>query len=571
MYVGKFMKFWLYIKPYKYQAFLGFIFKIFEAGFELMIPLIMANIIDKGIINGDTDYILRQGVILVSFSTLGYLCALVCQYYASVTSQSVGTKLRTDIYHKINTLTISQTEKFGASSLVTRVTGDVIQIQQAIAMTIRLTSRAPFLIMGALVLAFLLNKNLTYIFVVGAVILAIFMTLITLFALKKHTVLQKILDKLTLSVRETIEGSRVIRAFSKQSYHIDNFEKELKEQCTKQIMVGKIQSLSNPMTYLIVNICILLIVYQGGLQVSIGNLSQGEVIALVNYMTQILLALIVYTNVMTLYNKAGVSYKRVKELLNDEDTNHYGFEQVSIDEIAISFNGVSFGYENNYVIHNLSFDVLDGESIGIIGGTGCGKSTIIKLINRFYNCNEGIIKIHGDDITTIDNDSLRNMISYVPQESILFSGTIASNLKMAHSSASNDEMLDALKKAQAGDFVLNDQDLLKVVEQGGKNLSGGQRQRVCIARALIKNSNILILDDSSSALDNLTERHLKEVLNNIDCTKIFVSQKVSTIRELDKIIVLDKGRITGIGKHDFLLESCDVYKEIYSSQNKEVS
>lgn len=566
------MKLWDFIRPYKYHAFFGFLFKIIEAILELMIPLIIALIIDKGIVQGDSTLIMNYGLLLIGCSTTGYICALICQYFASYTSQSVGTKIRTELFHKINTLSLYQVDTIQRSSLVTRITGDIIQIQQAIAMTIRLTSRAPFLIVGSLILSFLLSPQLTSIFIVGAIILIISMTFITVYSLKQYTVIQKIVDRLYHLVKETIEGNRVIRAFSKQTYQKEGFDQVLKDHCNKQIHVGMIQDLSNPLTYFIVNVCILCIVYQGGLQVQIGNLTQGEVIALVNYMTQILLALIVYTNVMTLYNRAGVCHKRVMEVLHLEDEIEEGvLDVVENNEVLLSFNNVDFGYTNKDILSAISFDVNKGESIGIIGSTGCGKSTLVKLIQRFYDYKRGAIYLYGKELKEYSKQSLHDFIGYVPQINALFSGTIRSNLLMKNKDASNEMMVDCLTKAQAKDMIDGFKDGIDtVVEQGGMNFSGGQRQRICIARALMNNPKLLILDDSSSALDNVTERNLKLVLNGLDCTKIIISQRVSTIKDLDKIIVMEQGRIESIGSHDVLMKQCKIYQEIYSSQNKEV-
>lgn len=562
---------WYFIKPYKFQTCIGFIFKIIEAFLELMIPLVIARIIDVGIIQGDKDFILSQGLLLIVLSTCGYLSALVCQYYASITSQSVGTKIKTKLYHKINHLSISDIDGLNKGSLVTRITSDIIQIQQAIAMTIRLTSRAPFLIIGSLVLAFLLSPRLTFIFIIGAIVLALFMTFITVYALKQYTILQRFVDTLYTYVKETLEGNRVIRAFSRQQYQKEKFDEVLSKHCKKQIFVGKIQSLSNPMTYLIVNVCIISIIYYGGIQVQIGSLSQGEVIALVNYMTQILLALIVYTNVMTLYNRAGVSYKRVFEVLNMEPSLVSGNEEiVENNEAMITFDHVSFGYNDKNVLHHVSFSIMVGQSVGVIGSTGSGKSTLVKLINRFYDTKSGEVRIYGKDIKQLNLTSLRNMIGYVPQVSTLFTGTIKSNVLMGAKQSSDEEVIASLEHAQAKEMIEQfELGIETKIEQGGKNLSGGQRQRVCIARALIKNASLLILDDSSSALDNVTEKNLKNYLDTLQCTKLIISQRISAIRDLDRIIVMDKGCIESIGSHEQLMQHSRVYQEIFESQNKE--
>lgn len=565
------MKLLKYIKSYWLPAIIGFIFKIAEAFLELMVPLVMADIIDIGIKNNDKNYILIKGAILVGLAGGGYLFALVCQYYASVTSQSVGTELRNDMYHKINNYDHRNLDKFGTPTLVTRLINDVVQIQLAIAMTIRLTSRAPFIMFGSLVLAFFISGSLASIFVIGAIILAVVMFLITLISMPYFNRIQKKLDQISLIVRENLNGIRVIRAFASQKKEISKFTNETKKQKDIQVKVGKIQALLNPLTYLIVNVAIVLIIYFGGIKVNVGELSQGEIIALVNYMNSILLALVVFANVMSIYNKAGASYSRIVEVLetNPTITNEGKLTCWQDNLPCIEFRNVSFAYEKKNVLNNLNFRIEKGQVIGIIGGTGAGKSSLINLIGRFYDVSSGEILINGRLIEEYNVHSLRSFIGYVPQHTNLISGTIRENLKLSNKSADDKLLLWALKIAQATELVEEkEKGLDTYIEQGGKNLSGGQKQRLAIARALVKQPEILILDDSSSALDYATDYKLRQELKKLSMTQIIVSQRVASIEKADKIIVLYHGEIVGFDCHDKLMKNCKIYQEIYDSQHQ---
>lgn len=564
------MKLLKYIKEYRFSAIIGFVFKIAEAALELMVPLVMADIIDIGIKTNDKNYILMKGLTLVGLAIAGYLFALVCQYYASVTSQGVGTKLREDMYHQINRYDHHNLDKLSAPTLVTRLVNDVVQIQLAIAMTIRLTSRAPFIMIGSLVLAFFISGPLASIFIIGAIILAVIMLAITVVSMPYFNNIQKKLDRISLIVRENLNGIRVIRAFASQNKEIDKFKNQTKEQKDIQVKVGRIQALLNPFTYLIVNIAIVLIIYFGGREVNVGGLSQGEIIALVNYMNSILLALIVFANVLSIYNKAGASYIRIFEVLETEPkVKDLGkIETWHNSENCIEFRNVNFAYNQKNILHNLSFIIKKGETIGIIGGTGAGKSSLVNLINRFYDAVSGEILINDQPIKEYDLHSLREDIGFVPQYASLISGTIRENIQLGNQQASDEELMNALKIAQGKELVEDKiAGLDTIIEQGGKNLSGGQKQRLTIARALVKKPQILILDDSSSALDYGTDYKLRQELKKLDITKIIISQRTSSIEQADKIIVLYHGEIVGFDKHEQLMKDCQIYQEIYASQH----
>lgn len=564
------MKLLKYIKEYRFSAIIGFVFKIAEAALELMVPLVMADIIDIGIKTNDKNYILMKGLTLVGLAIAGYLFALVCQYYASVTSQGVGTKLREDMYHQINRYDHRNLDKLSAPTLVTRLVNDVVQIQLAIAMTIRLTSRAPFIMIGSLVLAFFISGSLASIFIIGAIILAVIMLAITVVSMPYFNNIQKKLDRISLIVRENLNGIRVIRAFASQNKEIDKFKNQTKEQKDIQVKVGRIQALLNPFTYLIVNIAIVLIIYFGGREVNVGGLSQGEIIALVNYMNSILLALIVFANVLSIYNKAGASYTRIFEVLETEPkVKDLGKIQTwHSSENCIEFRNVNFAYNQKNILHNLSFIIKKGETIGIIGGTGAGKSSLVNLINRFYDAVSGEILINDQPIKEYDLHSLREDIGFVPQYASLISGTIRENIQLGNQQASDEELMNALKIAQGKELVEDKiAGLDTIIEQGGKNLSGGQKQRLTIARALVKKPQILILDDSSSALDYGTDYQLRQELKKLDITKIIISQRTSSIEQADKIIVLYHGEIVGFDKHEQLMKDCQIYQEIYASQH----
>ena len=565
-----------YLKKYKTHLILGPIFKLLEAIFELIVPIVMAKIIDVGIPNNDVGYILKMGGVLVLLSVVGLGSALFCQYVASRCSQGFGTELRNVLFHHINSLSMSELDKLGTSTMITRFNSDVNQVQLGVAMLIRLAIRAPFLVIGATVSAIILKPSMCWIFLVTAPLVALVLYLIMSKTMPAYTKNQRKLDKITSIAREDLNGIRVVRAFTEQEREQQRFENATDDYSKSVIAIGRISALLNPLTFLIINLAIVALLYFGSHKINSGLLTQGELIAFINYMTQISLALVVLANMMVLFSKSYASAKRVSGLLDTQSSiSDEGNVEVQAVENspAISFNNVSFGYGGGgMAIKDLSVDIYKGETIGIIGGTGSGKSTIINLIPRFYDVSKGELLIDGVDIKSYPLQQLRAKIGLVPQQAMLFSGTIRSNMQWRKEDASDEEICQALKIAQAYDFVMQKKDKLdEVVQQKGKNFSGGQRQRLSIARALVGNPQIIILDDSMSALDFATDLALRKALNSDlpkDTTKIIISQRATSLKNADKIIVLDKGEVAGIGSHDELLNTCDVYREIYDSQQK---
>lgn len=562
-----------YLKPYRKEAVIGFFFKLIEAFFELIVPIVVADIIDYGILHQDQPYILQQGLLLLALALLGYACALVCQYFASKTSQGFGTYLRNDMFKAIHAYDYENIDEIGIPSLMTRITNDTNQLQLAVAMTIRLASRSPFLILGSLVMAFRISVPIALIFICAAPILALAIYGVMSKSLPLYLKIQKQLDHVSLICRENLAGLRVIRAFSKQKQEKERFQQATQKQKDMQIQVGKLSALLNPSTSVIVNCAILVILYAGGLQVNAGHLTQGEVIALINYMNQILLSMFAFANVIVIYNKATACYKRVQEVLAIQPAIQNG--KCLIDNQKgplVTFDHVSFSYQGSHALHDLSFSIHQGETIGIIGGTGSGKSTLIHLIPRFYEATQGQIYIKNRPIQDYSLFSLRQMIGLVPQQATLFTGTIKENICLAKENASDDEVKQALHLAQAS-FVDEWKDgIYSHITQGGHNLSGGQKQRLTIARALVRNPELLILDDSASALDFATDAALRKAIATLPQTTIIVSQRVSAIMHADKILVLSHGELVGMGKHDELMKTCEIYQQIVTSQmSKEVA
>lgn len=562
-----------YLKPYRKEAVMGFFFKLIEAFFELIVPIVVADIIDYGILHQDQQYILQRGLLLLALALLGYACALVCQYFASKTSQGFGTYLRNDMFKAIHAYDYEDIDEIGIPSLMTRITNDTNQLQLAVAMTIRLASRSPFLILGSLVMAFRISVPIALIFICAAPILALAIYGVMSKSLPLYLKIQKQLDHVSLICRENLAGIRVIRAFSKQKQEKERFQQATQKQKDMQIQVGKLSALLNPSTSVIVNCAILVILYAGGLQVNAGYLTQGEVIALINYMNQILLSMFAFANVIVIYNKATACYKRVQEVLAIQPAIQDGKCLIDNQEgPLVTFDHVSFSYQGSHALHDISFSIHQGETIGIIGGTGSGKSTLIHLIPRFYEATQGQIYIKNRPIQDYSLFSLRQMIGLVPQQATLFTGTIKENICLAKENASDDEVKQALHLAQAS-FVDEWKDgIYSHITQGGHNLSGGQKQRLTIARALVRNPELLILDDSASALDFATDAALRKAIATLPQTTIIVSQRVSAIMHADKILVLSHGELVGMGKHDELMKTCEIYQQIVTSQmSKEVA
>ena len=563
-----------YLKNYKLNLTLGPLAKLTEAIFELIVPLVMSDIIDNGIDgDGGIEYVLTHGAIMVALGVMGLACALTCQYLAAKCSQGFGTELRNDLFRHINTLSFKELDKFGTPSIVNRLSSDVNQLQYMVAMLIRLVIRAPFLVIGAAVMAMMINLKLSLIFIAAAPLIAVVLYFIMSRSIPLYKNVQQKLDKVAQITRENLSGVRVVRAFSEQEYEKDRFDKSADELTRGAIVVGRISALLNPATFVIINAAIIAILWFGGGLVNTGEMTQGEVFAFVNYMTQISLALVVVAQLVVTVTKAIASGTRVVELLDAAPSiTDDGNTEVntSVDAPAVKFDHVSFGYnEGKYTLTDLTLTVPRGASVGIIGGTGSGKSTLVNLLARFYDVSEGSVELFGTDVKKYPLKQLRRTVAYVPQNTMLFSGTIRSNLLMGGRDADDETLWKCLETAQAASFVREkEKGLDSVVMQGGKNFSGGQRQRLAVARALAARSDILVLDDSSSALDFATDLNMRTAINATrgDTTLFLVSQRATSLKDCDVIVVLDGGLVAGIGKHDDLLKTCDVYREIYLSQ-----
>lgn len=561
-----------YLKEFKLNVIIGPLCKLTEAIFELIVPLVMAQIIDVGIKNGDSDYIWKNGIILIILAVCGLSFALVCQYMASAASQGVGTRLRADLYSHINTLSFKELDKLGTAAFVTRITNDVNQVQTAVAMLIRLVVRAPFLVIGATIMSFSISPRLSLIFfgAMAAIVLVMFPIMKATVKLFKKQ--QKSLDGISRITRENLSGVRVVRAFARQDYEKQRFEEEAEEYRTFAVKAGRINALLNPAIFIAVNVAYLLIVWLGGgfTDAGIDGLTQGKVIALVNYMTQISLALVVVANLVTIFTKAAASSARINEIFDMESSIKSPETSPKTDSSApfIAFDNVNFSYageENS--LENITFTLNKGETLGIIGGTGSGKTTLAHLLCRFYDVSGGAVKIGGADVRDYPTDELRKKIAVVPQKTELLSGSLRYNMTLGRTDIPDEQIYRALEVAQAKEFTDNlDGGLDAKILQGGKNFSGGQKQRLAIARAVARGSEIIIFDDSSSALDYSTDAKLRKALGEMnDITCVIISQRPNSIKHADKIIVLDDGQAVGIGTHDELLTSCEVYREICKS------
>lgn len=561
-----------YLKPYRLQLAIGPVFKLGEAILEILIPTLMAALIDNGINKGDTAYVLRLGVLMLITATCGVLFAYVCQYSASVASQGFGTDVRGAMYRKISSLSHSQLDRFSTASLINRITLDVNQLQGAVAMLIRLVIRAPFLCIGGLVMSMILDLKLSIILMIVIVLFVVLLFLVMFRAVPLYNSVQKKLDSLTLILREHLSGVRVIRAFARTDAERERFDAANTDFADTAIRVGRIAALTNPATTLLMNAAIIAIIWFGGIRVNIGSLTQGEVIAYINYITLILNAMIVVANLVILYTKAYASAKRVSEVLDTEpDLADGAGAALHSDGAKIEFKNVSLRYTDgaDNALDNINLSISRGETIGIIGVTGSGKSSLASLIPRFYDAQTGTVSVDGADVKSYPLSELRAKIGIVQQRAVLFSGSVRENMQMGKPDATDAEIREALELAQAAEFV----DKLPLgldthISQSGSNLSGGQKQRLTIARALVKKPEILILDDSSSALDFRTDALLRKAIAGLGggMTVIIISQRVNTVRGTDRIVVMDDGRIAACAPHDKLLRSCEIYREICTSQ-----
>lgn len=559
-----------YLRHYIKESILAPLFKMLEASFELFVPLVMAAIIDTGIKNSDKPYIFKMAMVLVGLAIVGFISALTAQYFAAKASVGFGKELRGDLYRHINTLSYSEIDKIGTSTLITRLTADVNQMQTAVNLFLRLFLRSPFIVIGAVVMAFTVDPKTAIIFAVSIPLLAAVVFGIMFYSVPIYKKVQNRLDSVMRITRENLSGVRVIRAFNHEQKEIEDFDKCSEELKDMQLYGGKISAYLNPITYVIVNLSIVLIIYVGGIRVNTGRLTQGEVISLINYMSQVLVELIKLSNLIINLTKSVACGNRIYDVFKIKPSINDGSGIKTNGEAAVEFDHVSATYAGSKEksLDSLTLSIPRGSTVGIIGATGSGKTTLISLIPRFYDVSEGSLKVNGTDVRNYNVDELRQLIGVVPQKAALVSGTVRDNVKWGKPDATDEEIIEALKTAQALDFVSEKDGLDSKILQGGKNLSGGQIQRLTIARALVRKPEILILDDSSSALDFATDAALRRAIkaDTDNMTVFIVSQRFSTIKNADMIIVLDDGRVCGIGKHDELFENCEEYKEICESQ-----
>ena len=571
----------MYLKDYKKESILAPLFKLLEAFFELMVPLVMANIIDYGISNRNMGYIGKMGLLLLLLGVVGLASSITAQFFAAKAAVGVSTKLRQALFDHIEDLSFTDIDKAGTSTMITRMTSDVNQVQSGINMTLRLFLRSPIIVFGAMIMAFTIDVKCALIFVVAIPLLSVVVFGIILSTIPMYKKVQSRLDQVLGITRENLTGVRVIRAFHQEAKEEERFRENNEALSAMQIFVGKISACMNPVTYIIVNGAIIALIYTGAVQVNIGNLSQGEVVAIINYMNQILVELVKLANLIVTMTKALACAERVASVFDiGADAVYVGVQDQKladkVDKSApfLDFKHVSLTYQGAGAptLQDMNFTVNRGDTVGIIGGTGSGKTSLVNLIPGFYPATEGEILLEGRDIRTMSDEELRGRIGVVPQKAVLFKGTIRSNLQWGKPDATEGEMWKALELAQASEVVDGKPGKLDAtVAQNGKNFSGGQRQRLTFARALVRNPEILILDDSASALDYATDAKLRAAIRTLEdkTTTFIVSQRASTIRHADKIIVLDDGEIAGMGTHDELLKDCTVYQEIYYSQYPE--
>lgn len=564
-----FQQIWPHLRAYKKQLIIGPFFKLLEAVFELTIPIFMSMLIDNGIAKGDHGYILRTGGLMLLLIACGLCCALVCQYSASVASQGVGTSLRRVMFQKISSLSYEQIDRLGTGSLTNRLTADINQLQVAVAMLIRLVIRAPFIVIGSVVASMMIDIKMSVIFMIAMPVFIVILFLITRYTFPLYKKVQKRLDALSVNLREYLSGIRVIRAFSRTDYEKQRFDDNTDAFQKASIRVGRISVLLGPATMLVMNAGIIAILWFSGIRVQAGQLSQGQILAFINYMTQVLMTLIVVANLITIFTRASASLARVNEVLEQTPSITDGtLDTVPAAETAVQFERVCFGYHKGaQQLRELSFTLQTGQTMGIIGVTGSGKSTLINLIPRFYDVSAGRVLFFGKDVRDYRLAALRGAIGIVPQQSRLFSGTVLENLVIG----SNATLQDAQQAAQlacADDFIRQmDGGYQARVEKGGVNLSGGQRQRMCIARALSRHPRLLILDDSLSALDLKTDAQVRAGLRNLGVTTVIVSQRIAAIKNCDLILLLDHGQNAGLGTHAQLVAENETYREICRSQN----
>lgn len=575
----------VYLKDYKKESVLGPLFKLLEATFELIVPLVMAAIIDTGVATGDKSYIMKMCMVLVLLAVIGLTCSVTAQYFAARAAVGFATKLRHALFAHIESLSFTEMDTVGTATLITRMTSDVNQVQNGVNLVLRLFLRSPFIVFGAMVMAFTIDVKAALVFVVTIPLLSIIVFGIMLISIPLYKKVQSALDKVLGITRENLTGSRVIRAFNKEDDEKVHFNENNDLLTRAQIYVGKISALMNPLTYVIINGAIVVLVWTGAVRVDNGYITQGEVVALINYMSQILVELVKLANLIININKSIACGNRIQSIFEMQpsitDGSGQKVDKVQTDtadrseeaEYAVEFShvGLTYAGAGDESLTDIDFKVKKGETIGIIGGTGSGKSSVVNLIPRFYDVTSGFIKVDGKDVKDYPLEELRGKIGTVLQKAVLFHGTIRENLKWGNPDATEEDLNRAITVAQAKEFVDNKEGRLDFeIEQGGKNLSGGQRQRLTIARAVVKKPEILILDDSASALDFATDAALRKAIREMEgeTTVFIVSQRAASIQHADRIVVLDDGKIVGLGTSEELLESCEVYQEIYNSQFK---
>lgn len=563
----------VYLKDYKKESFLGPLFKLLEASFELVVPLVVAAIIDVGIAGGEKNYIVKMCGVMILLGLVGLISSITAQYFAAKAATGFATKLRHALFEKIQHLSFSELDEVGTSTMITRMTSDINQLQSGVNMVLRLFLRSPFIVFGAMIMAFTIDVKAALVFVVVIPALSLVVFGIMAISIPRYKGVQAALDKVLSLTRENLEGVRVIRAFSREGQERQEFEQRNETFTTKQLLVGRISAFMNPVTYIMINIGIIVLIYVGAIRVNSGAISQGEVVALYNYMSQILVELIKLANLIVTLTKALACGGRIENLLSLESSmKEQVREQLTGDsEYKVEFQQVSMQYKGagGEALTDISFSVKPGQTVGIIGGTGSGKTSLVHLIPRFYDASKGTVRIDGRDVKDYSITELRAKVGIVMQKSVLFHGTIRENICWGKEDATIEEINEALEISQAKEIVDGKPDGLEtVVSQGARNLSGGQKQRLSIARAMVKKPEILILDDSASALDYATDKKLRQAIGNLagDMTVFIVSQRTSSIMHADLILVLEDGKVAAMGNHEELMKNCRIYQEIYYSQ-----
>ncbi len=560
----------IYLKNYKKESVFAPLFKMLEAIFELIVPLVVSSVIDNGILKNNYSRILSDVGIMAALAVVGMAVSVTAQYFAAKAAAGFGRELRFDLFRKIQSLSFSELDSAGTSTLVTVMTNDTAQVQNGVNMVLRLFLRSPFIVFGALVMAFTIDVKCALVFLVTIPVLTAVIVLIMKYTMPRYRSIQFELDNLTLKTRENLAGARVIRAFTSEAEETEKFYEQNRILSRLQKAVGRVSALMNPLTYVIINVAIIVLIYEGGIRVNIGDLSQGQVVALYNYMSQILVELIKLANLIVTVTRSFAFESRIENIFKLENTLESNNNSAKKNEYSVAFENVSLKYKGSAEesLKNISFTANKGEIIGIIGGTGSGKSSLVSLIPHFYDATDGTVYVNGTDVKAQDAQTLRSKIGFVLQKAVLFKGTVRENLKWGNKNASDEEMIEALKNAQVLETMNEKGGLDAEIRQGGANLSGGQKQRLSVARALVRKPEILILDDSSSALDFATEAAMRKAVLNLSYkpTVFIVSQRASSVMFADCIIVLDDGICVGLGTHDELLKNCEVYREIYESQ-----